>query len=169
MWPSLVVRFVGLVTTLVLTLACMILIRLRTNIISKRFKFRRSKKWTLRRSRWSAVSSGPHLDLTSFGPGGEANVKPADAAVEITTLWQNYLRATGWREMAGWILVSTLIVFLLAIVPFAVLGLPSFPGIAASSSRRCTSFSGSSMDWSSGWSFSGLATRRTPARGSSRS
>jgi hypothetical protein len=126
-WPSLVVRFVGLVTTLALTLACMILIRLRTNIISKRFKFRRSKKWTLGRSRWSAVSSGPHLDLTSFGPAGEANVKPADAAVEIATLWQNYLRATGWREMAGWILVSTLIVFLLAIVPFAVLGPPSFP------------------------------------------
>ena len=126
-WPSLVARFVGFVTTLALTLACMIWIRRQANLISKRFKLRRPKTWILARSRWSAVLTGPHLDLALVDTEGKTDPKSSGAAVKITTLWQNYLRATGWREMRGWILISTLIVCLLGFVPFAFLGVPSFP------------------------------------------
>jgi hypothetical protein len=65
--------------------------------------------------------------LASVDAEGKACPMPAGVSVEVNTLWQNYLRATGWREMMGWILASTLIVFLLGIVPFSVLGVPSFP------------------------------------------
>ena len=46
--------------------------------------------------------------------------------INVTTLWQNYLRATSWREMAGWIVVSLLIGSVLAFLAFKVLGRPSF-------------------------------------------
>lgn len=70
---------------------------------------------------WSA------LDLASFGPDGRINLKPAAEGVEISSLWQNYLRATSWREMTWWIVTALMIVMLLASVPFYLFGRPIFP------------------------------------------
>ena len=100
-WPSLVLRFAGLVTMIVLVIAFRIWMRRQAHLISERFDLPMPQTWKLARSRWSAVLKGPHLDLASFGPEGKANLKPAGAPVEIASLWQNYLRATGWREMSG--------------------------------------------------------------------
>jgi hypothetical protein len=81
----------------------------------------------LERNWWSKLWTGPHLDLASFGPVGKPSRKHAGAPVEIASLWQNYMRATGWREMTGWILTSTVIVSLLGFVPYYLFGRPSFP------------------------------------------
>jgi len=126
-WPSLVVRFIAIVTMLALALAFMISIRPHAQHFSERFKFPLPQPWKLSRSRWSAVRTGPHLDLASFDSKGEADPKPAGAPVEVVSLWQNYLRATRWREMAGWILSSMLIVGGLGFAAFSILGRPSFP------------------------------------------
>jgi hypothetical protein len=126
-WPSLVVRFIGVVITLALALAFMIWIRLQAHRISGRFEFPLPQSWTLARSWWFTVWTGPHLDLASFDREGKADSKAAGAAVEIVTLWQNYLRATSCREMAGWILSSMLFVGLLSFAAFSIFGRPSFP------------------------------------------
>ena len=54
---------------------------------------------------------------TSLHSARQGNLSPkrAGAPVEIASLWQNYLRATGWREMWAWIMTSTVIVFLLGV------------------------------------------------------
>jgi hypothetical protein len=104
----------GVVITLALALAFMIWIRLQAHRISGRFEFPLPQTWTLARSWWSAVWTGPHLDLASFDRDGKADSKAAGTAIEIVTLWQNYLRATRCREMAGWILSSMLFVGVLS-------------------------------------------------------
>jgi TRAP-type C4-dicarboxylate transport system permease small subunit len=126
-WPSLVLRFAGLITMIVLVIAFRISMRRQAQLTSERFDLPMPRTWKLARSRWSAVRNGPHLDLASFGPEGKANPKRAGAPVKIASLWQNYLRATGWREMWGWIFTSTAIVFLLGFAPFYFFGMPSFP------------------------------------------
>ena len=75
-WPSLVLRFVGLVTMLGLVLAFTISIRRQAHLISERFELPMPRTWKLARSRWSAVRTGPHLDLASFGPEGKADRNP---------------------------------------------------------------------------------------------
>ena len=126
-WPSLVLRFVGLVTMLGLVLAFTIWIRRQAHLISERFELPLPQTWKLARSRWSAVLTGPHLDLASFGPDGNVVEKAADTPVEIAILWQNYLHLTSWREKTWWILTSTAIVSLLGFVPYYLFGSPSFP------------------------------------------
>ena len=126
-WPNLVVRFIGVVTTLALALAFMMWLRLQAHHISEHFKFPQPHAWTLARSWWSAVRTGPHLDLASFDREGQVNPEPAAPEVEIATLWQNYLRATRCREMAGWILSSMLLVGGLSFAAFSIFGMVSFP------------------------------------------
>jgi hypothetical protein len=126
-WPSLVLRFAGLVTMLGLVLAFTIWIRRQAHLVSERFELPLPQTWKLARSWWSAVRTGPHLDLASFGPDGNVVEKAADTPVEIAILWQNYLRLTSWREKTWWILTSTAIVSLLGFVPYYLFGRPSFP------------------------------------------
>lgn len=132
-WPSLVLRFVGLVTMLVLALALNFWIRHHAKQISKDFRIGRPGTKINLRSWWSAMRTGPYLDLAPFDKKGNAKTKSevkkmnAEEKIEVTALWRNYLRATSFREMAGWIMVSLLIGFVLAIVAFQVLGKPSFP------------------------------------------
>lgn len=126
-WPSLLVRFIGFVTMLALALTFMIWIRRQMHQISERFEFPLPQTWRLARSWWSAVRTGPHLDLVSFDREGNADQKPAGASIETVTLWQNYLRATRWHEMAGWILSSMLLVGGLGFAAFSVFGRGSFP------------------------------------------
>ena len=126
-WPSLVVRFLGVMTMLVLCYVFLKRIRQQEKFISTRFEFPLPQSWTLARSWKSAVRTGPHLDLESFDRDGKADQKPAGAAVEIVTLWQNYLRATRWREMAGWVLSSMLLVGGLGFTAFSVFGKSAFP------------------------------------------
>jgi hypothetical protein len=126
-WPSLVLRFAGLVTMITLVIAFTIWMRRQARLTCDRFDLRMPQTWKLARSRWSQVLMGPHLDLASFGPDGNANLRPAGSGVEIASLWQNYLRATGWREMRVWILAAMLIVLLLSSVPFYLFGRASFP------------------------------------------
>jgi hypothetical protein len=126
-WPSLGLRFLGLTITIGLVLAFVIWLRLQADQIAAHFGFSSTERRTLARSRWSALRTGPHLDLASLDENGRVIPKSAGASVEIVTLWQNYLRATHWREMAGWILASALLVLLLGSVAFRVFGAPSFP------------------------------------------
>ena len=126
-WPSIVLRFVGFITMIALVIGFTIWIRRQAHLISKDFDLSIPQTWKLARSSWSAALIGPHLDLASFGPDGKTNLKPTGEGVEITTLWQNYLRATSWREMTLWIVAAILIVMLLGSVPFYLFGRPSFP------------------------------------------
>ncbi len=126
-WPSLVVRFLGVMTMLALCYVFLKRIQQQEKSISTRFEFTLPHTWTLARSRRSALRTGPHLDLESFDRDGKADQKPAGAAVEIVTLWQNYLRATRWREMAGWVLSSMLLVGGLGFTAFSVFGKSAFP------------------------------------------
>ena len=72
--------------------------------------------------------TGPHLNLASIDKDGKAFKKEsAEEKIEVTTLWQNYLRATRCGEMAWWIGASILIGGPLGFVIFQVLGIPSFP------------------------------------------
>jgi hypothetical protein len=126
-WPSIVLRFVGFVTIIALVVGFTIWIRRQAHHISKDFDLPMPRTWKLARSRWSAVFTGPHLNLASFGPGGSVIVKAAETPVEIATLWQNYLRLTSWREKTWWILASTAIMFLLGFALFHFSDSPSFP------------------------------------------
>ena len=128
-WPSLVLRFVCLVTMLALACAFYFRIRHQDKQISKDFSVGRPHVRTNPRNWWSAMRTGPFLALVTFDTENKAVPKPARAAgkVKIATLWQNYLRATHWREMIGWILACVLLVLLVGIVVVEVLGSPSFP------------------------------------------
>src|SRR5262245_60594622 len=126
-WPSLVVRFLGLITVIVLVIVFPIWMRRQAQRIAEDFDLPMPRSLELTRSRWSELLAGPHLDLASFGPAGKSRQKRAGAPVEIATLWQNYLRATTWCEMRGWIFASTAIVILLALASFYFFGIPSFP------------------------------------------
>ncbi len=125
-WPSLVLRFVGLIVTILLGLALMFWLRLRANQIGETFGFSPPRRERLERSRWSALRVGPHLDLAAFDKQGRRVSRPAGAAVEVGTLWQNYLRSTSRREMALWILCSVLLALALGAMPFVFFGPPSF-------------------------------------------
>jgi hypothetical protein len=130
-WPSLVLRFAGLVTTLALAAGFMISMRRQTRLIAERFELGMPRTGRLGRSWWSAAWIGPHLDLASFDAAGNPRPEPAPQAaapaVEIDTLWQNYLRATSLRAMWTWIALSTLLVFALGFLAFQLLGSPTFP------------------------------------------
>ena len=126
-WPSLVIRFMGLALTLLLALALWFRIWQKSHIISRHFNFVLPKTWKLERGRWSAICTGPYVDLTSFNMEGMVSPKPVGSEVEITTLWQNYLRVTNMREMKWWIMSSTAIVFLFLWMAFQVFDKPSFP------------------------------------------
>jgi len=126
-WPSLVVRFVGLVTMLALVLAFGLWLRWQAQRIATDLDLPLPETWSLARRRWAAVWTGPYLDLASFDREGRADPKLPGATVEIAALWKNYLRATGRREMAGWVLASVLIVGALSWVAFQVFGRPAFP------------------------------------------
>jgi hypothetical protein len=126
-WPNLVIRFIGLITMLVLILVFVIRIRRQALAIVERFNLAMPSTWWLARSRFSALGIGPYVDLLAFDAQGKTRSGPPSGEVEVSTLWQNYLRATSWREMIGWIALSTLLVFTLSIVAFSVLDIPSFP------------------------------------------
>ncbi len=126
-WPSLVLRLIGFVLMLVLTIAGWSWIWREARLISRDFNFSLPQTWTLARSRWSAVWTGPYVDLTSFNTEGKADPKSVGPEIEIATLWQSYLRATGMREMKGWIVLSTVIIVLLGYAAFQVFGMPLFP------------------------------------------
>ena len=133
-WPSLVVRFVGLVTMLGLWYAFLKMIQQKEKP-DKDFEIALPKPRTLNRSKLSAWLNGPHLNLALFDQAGHAEAGSAvkeetrgKKIIDVATLWQNYLRATSWREMAGWIMVSLLIGLILIIATFQVLdSRPSFP------------------------------------------
>lgn len=124
-WPNLTIRFIGFITILALTLIFTINLKRQVSVISERFDLITPATWSLGRSRLSALWNGPNLDLTIFDAKGHPG-QPA-AAIEVSTLWQNYLRATSWHEKCGWMAVSAMIVFLLSIIIFSVLDIPSFP------------------------------------------
>ena len=126
-WPSIVLQFVGLVTMIALVVGFTIWIRRQACLISNDFDLSIPQTWKLARPWWSAALIGPHLDLTSFGPDGKTNLKTTGEGVEITSLWQNYLRATNWREMSWWVLTSTAIMVLLGFALFYFSDRPSFP------------------------------------------
>ncbi len=128
-WPSLVLRFVCLVTMLVLAYALYFWIRHQDIQISKDFCLGQPGPQTHIQNWWSAVWTGSFLTLVTFDKENKAVPKPTSATieVEIAILWQNYLRATHWREMKVWILASVLLVFLLDIVVCQVFDNPSFP------------------------------------------
>ncbi|CAG9932140.1 hypothetical protein [Candidatus Nitrotoga arctica] len=126
-WPSLILSFIGLALTLLLALALWIWIRREARLISTRFKFGLPQTWKRKRRWYSAMFAGPYVDLTLFNREDKVDLKTVYSGVEIATLWQNYLCATGMREMKGWILFSTAIVVLLGYAAFQVFGMPIFP------------------------------------------
>ena len=124
-WPSLVLRFAGLVTTIALATAFVISMRRQTWLIAERFMLGTPPSWRLTRNWWSAAWSGPHLDLASFDTVGKPGTKTT--AVKVDILWQNYLRATSPRAMWPWMVLSILLVFMLGGLAFQLLGRPAFP------------------------------------------
>ena len=131
-WPSLVIRSVGLLTMIGLWYAFVKMIQQKEQPY-KDFEIALPKPRKLNRSKLSAWSNGPHLNLALFDKESTAEAGSAvkeettgKKIIDVTTLWQNYLRATSWREMAGWIVVSLLIGSVLAFLAFKVLGRPSF-------------------------------------------
>ena len=132
-WPSLVVRFVGLVTMLSLWYAFLKMIQQKEKP-DKDFKIALPKIRKLNRSKMSAWLNGPHLKLALFDEAGNAEASSVvtkesteKKIFDITTLWQNYLLATSWREMAGWIFSSMLLVGGLGVAAYFVFGKASFP------------------------------------------
>ena len=127
-WPSLVVRFVAFVTILTFWYLLQKRFQQQEKSISKDFEIALQAPGKLNRRWWSAVFTGPHLNLASIDKDGNAVKKEsAEEKIEVTTLWQNYLRATRWGEMVWWIGASILIGGPLGFVAFQVLGSPSFP------------------------------------------
>lgn len=124
-WPNLTIRFIGFITILALMLIFTITLRGQVNVINERFYLTAPSSRSLERSRLSALWNGPNLDLTVFDAGGRFS--QSAAPIEISTLWQNYLRATSWREKCGWMIASAMIVLLLSSIMFSVLDIPSFP------------------------------------------
>ena len=126
-WSSFLVRFVGFVTMLVLWYVLHKKMQQQGKSISEDFEIALPNTRRLHRSPWSAIWPGPHLDLASFDKEGKGNTKESEEnTTEVTTLWQNYLRATGFREMLWWILVNWLLLVLLNIVAYNFLDRPSF-------------------------------------------
>jgi hypothetical protein len=132
-WPSLVVRFVCLVTMLSLWYAFLKMIQQKEKPDTD-FEIALPKIRKLDRSKLHAWLKGPHLNLALFDKEGNAETNSAvreesaeKKIVDVTTLWQNYLRATSWREMAGWIVASLLIGVILFFAAFKVFDRPSFP------------------------------------------
>jgi hypothetical protein len=132
-WPSLVVRFVCLVTMLSLWYAFLKMIQQKEKP-DKDFEIALPKIRKLDRNKKYAWLHGPHLNLALFDKEGNAETNSAlreesaeKKIVDVTTLWQNYLRATSWREMAGWIVASLFIGIVLFFAAFTVLDRPSFP------------------------------------------
>lgn len=130
-WPNLVIRFIGLTAALIMIGVFIIRIQRQAQAIAVRFNLTmppcKPSSWSLTRNRFSAMSIGPYLDLTTFDATGRPRPDVLSEEVEVSTLWQNYLRATSWREMAGWIALSTVIVFVLSILAFSIFDIPSFP------------------------------------------
>lgn len=127
-WPSLVVRFVGFATMLTLWYVLIKCFQQQEKSISKDFEIALQAPWKLNRRWWSAVLTGPHLNLASIDKDGKAFKKEsAEEKIEVTTLWQNYLRATRCGEMVWWIVASMLIGGPLGFAAFQVLDIPSFP------------------------------------------
>ena len=123
-WPSLVIRFAGLVTMLVLWYLLQNSLRSQKTFISRDFKLPQPSNPELKRSGWSAALIGPHLNLAWFDKDGKAVKKKS---TEVTTLWQNYLRATSFHEKKYWI-GSALIIGLLFFVAIAtIFDEPWFP------------------------------------------
>ncbi|MEO8048051.1 MAG: hypothetical protein ABI684_12260, partial [Nitrospirota bacterium] len=133
-WPSLVIRSVGLLTMLGLWYAFLKMIQQQEKP-DMDYEIALPKPRKLNRSKMSAWLNGPHLTLALFDTEGHAEARSAikeettgKKIIDVITLWQNYLRATSWREMAGWVMVSLLIGLILIIATFKVLdSKPSFP------------------------------------------
>ena len=167
-WPSLVLRFLGLITAIVLLIAFTIWMRGQAQLTSKRFELPMPEKWKLGRSRWAAVSTGPHVDLAAFGPAGKSRQRRAGAPVEIASLWQNHLTPLRGVRCGVGSLPPRLSCSSSGSRRSIFAASRRFH-IAASSSRRCTSYWGPLTSSSSGWSFFGSATRPGLAAGSLRS
>ena len=126
-WPSLVIRFVGLVTMLALWCVLRNSLQSQHTRIAKDFEIAMPHSLTLSRNLWSAAWIGPHLNLASFDKDGkEVKEVRAEGKVDVTTVWQNYVRATSVREKGYWI-VASLIIGLAFLVPTAqIFDKPSF-------------------------------------------
>jgi hypothetical protein len=131
-WPSLVIRFVGLLTMLALWCVLRNSLRSQQTRIVKDFKIAmphsRALSLALSRDLWSAAWIGPHLNLASFDKNGKA-VKEARAEgkVDVTTVWQNYVRATNVHEKIYWIAASLIIGLVFLAATFQISDRPSFP------------------------------------------
>lgn len=129
-WPSLTIRFFWILLMAALILLFAARLKQEARSISSDFRLGRPSTPVLERSKLSAMFTGPYLDFLSFDKNGKRNLSRGERnqkKVEIATLWQNYVRATSWREKLGWILFSTMVVMVFATVPFFFYGMPAFP------------------------------------------
>ncbi len=115
-WPNLTIRFVGLLT--VLGLWCLFVKNMQhqKSQISKDFELPLTTVGVPNRGCWSAVLTGPYLDLA-----------PSKKDGEVTTLWHKYLWATSFREMKWWIGASIVITLVLVLTMVSIWDEPSFP------------------------------------------
>ena len=115
-WPNLMIRSVGLLTMIGLWCIFGLKMHRQKTLISKDFEIPLATVSTRNRSWWSAVWTGPHLDLTSSENDGK-----------ISALWHTYLRATNVREMKWWIGTSMVITIISFITIASLWSRPSFP------------------------------------------
>ena len=129
-WPSLTISFISLILVTALIWGLKFRLKQDANFISCYFGLELPSSCKLARSRVSAVFVGPHIDLSRLDKDGRTipeGSEKLDTKIHVSTLWQNYLRAVGWREALGWIALSTAIALTLISVPFFLYGNPVFP------------------------------------------
>jgi hypothetical protein len=129
-WPSLTISFISLVLMTALIWGLKFRLKRDANFISRYFGLDLPSNYKLGRTRISAIFIGPHIDLSRLGEDGkripDGSEKP-ETRIHVSTLWQNYLRATSWRETLGWVTLSTATALTLISVPFFLYGNPVFP------------------------------------------
>lgn len=129
-WPSITLRAICLVLMAALIFAFIFRLKREASRISNDFGFKAHGSLKLARNRWLMVLAGPNVDLWAYDKDGKhvRNLSPRDGKkMEVATLWQNYLRATSWREKTGWIVLSTATVYLFMKMLFVLFEPPAFP------------------------------------------
>jgi hypothetical protein len=129
-WPSLTISFISLILVTALIWGLKFRLKEHANFISHYFGLDLPSSCKLARSRASAIFVGPHIDLSRLDRDGRTipeGSEKLETKIDVSTLWQNYLRAVGWREALGWIALSTAIALTLISVPFFLYGNPVFP------------------------------------------
>ncbi|HET7061504.1 MAG TPA: hypothetical protein VFI43_04925 [Nitrosospira sp.] len=129
-WPSLTISFASLI--LMTAIICLLKFKLERDaaFISRYFGLDLPTSYSLGRNRISALFVGPHIDVSGLDKDGKRiadELLRSGAKLQVSTLWQNYLRVTNWREALEWVTLSTVTALIFVALLFFLYGNPVFP------------------------------------------